>query len=728
MNSHTLEITELYKLAGTSIDINSASRTADTASLTFRLDDIEAAAPWAFGDEVTLTEHGVVVFHGYVTEVPDIAIEANGITCKSTLSNIIALLDATPYTEPQSFNGVVKNEARLISASAAISKVVSAGMVLPGGEAATSENYSVNFSSTIMCPTGSGSQTCWSLVSSCLHWVPNAVTWYNPQTRMLTFRSAESGENLTLDLTAGQMRRGNEILFTFAGYESASFKARHDLCPPVVGLSWEAYKKYKTFPNGGNLKQPWAFMFQVPERQGSPSNEPMPPAEQKRVQQAAQPKMVVLGRKIPDGWVSKGDMMEQAPGAPGLWHAFWSSFSAMRPLAKTNVSCLRYGKAVLEPVPLNDAFPPAENDEDTEQPENYHEFKDSDMSKSVYALYQGQFPASSKKRDNVNDLKFCKGKLKQYVWVQSQYTGELSKKEWQDFFAGTTKITKEVDGEMKQGSARYALLELECIFINRRKKKYQTGTNKLYEGDEDWKPDEQPEEDNETDMPGGASDEDYTAAAEDFYNATRKLYFDGSIALRGVTGYNPAQLAGANLSVIGARSEWNDMNTPVVQAEWNPQYETLTISTGSPEILSIDERIERTLLGRQSNYGAGTSFANPPSVTEWEDDNPEQPDEENESGFPMVSPSITASATVTKSGRPLNPFQIYSTGTVGNERWYINEGTMVAPGGKVVAFETTEITDLMAEFPNDKFTVRVERKKGTQEWEAVVRHYTPKKS
>ena len=723
MNSHTLEITELYKLAGTSIEISSASRTADTASLTFRLDDVDADAPWAFGDEVTLTEHGEVVFHGYVTEEPDIAIEANGITCSSTLSNIVALLDATPYTEPQSFNGVVRNEARLISASTAISKVVSAGMVLPGGEPASSEHYSVSFGSTIMCPTGSGSQTCWSLVSSCLHWVPDAVTWYDPQTRTLAFRTAAAGEPLTLDLTAGQMRRGDEVLFTFTGYEAANFKARHDLCPPVVGLSWEAYKKHKTFPANGNLKQPWAFMFQVPERQGSPSNEPMPPAERRRVQKAAQPKMVVLGRKVPDGWASTGDMMEQASGAPGLWHDFWKSFSAMRPLAKTNVSCLRYGKAILEPVPINDAFPPAEDEEDTEQPENYHEFKDSDVNKNIYVLYQGQFPASSKNRDNVSGLKFCKGKLKQYVWITSEYTGELSKKEWQEFFSGTTKIT--IDG--KQGSTRYVMLELECIFINRRKKKFQTGTNKLEEGDEDWTPEELPE-DEENEMPGGASDADYTAAAKDFYNATRKLYFDGNIALRGVTGYNPAQLAGANLSVIGARSEWDNMNTPVVRADWNPQYRTLTISTGSPEILTIDERIERTLLGRQSSYGAGMSFANPPSVTEWEDDNPDQPEQEEASGFPMVSPSITANASVTKSGRPLNPFQLYSTGTVGNERWYLNEGTLVAPGGKVVAFETTEVTDMVAKYPNDKLTVRAERKKGTQEWVAVVRHFTPKKS
>ena len=61
-------------------------------------------------------------------------------------------------------------------------------------------------------------------------------------------------------------------------------------------------------------------------------------------------------------------------------------------------------------------------------------------------------------------------------------------------------------------------------------------------------------------------------------------------------------------------------------------------------------------------------------------------------------------------------------------KWYINEGVFFAPGGKIINFETTEITELVAQYPNDKFNVRAERKPGTNEWEAVIRHYTPKKS
>jgi hypothetical protein len=461
-------------------------------------------------------------------------------------------------------------------------------------------------------------------------------------------------------------------------------------------------------------------MFQIPKVTGADVNDELQPQERRRVQKAAEQKMLVLGRQVPIGWETTGDMKEEAPGAPGLWHAFWSSFSAMRPLAKTNVSCLRYGKAMFEPVPVADAFPPSDDAEDNEQPENYEAFTDADKNLKIYALYQGQFPASSKKRDNVSGLKFCKGKLKQYVWITSKYTGELSKAEWQEFFSGSTKIT--IDGVT--GKTRYALLELDAIFINRRRKKYKTGTNELDESDEDYIANETPDSTPDTDD-GGATAEDYTSAAQDYYDATRKLFYDGSITLRGVSGYSPAVLAGANLNIIGARDEWATMASPVVQAEYNPQYGTLTLTTGSPEILTIDERVQRTLIGRQSNANAGTSMVNAPEYY-YDPDQPED-EEDEESGFPMISPSISAQATATKSGRPLNPFQIYSEGSETNLRWYINEGTMVAPGGNVVAFETTEITELVAKHPNDKFTVRVERKKGTQEWEAVVRHYTPKK-
>lgn len=722
MNSHTLEITTLHALNGDSVSITSASRTADTAALSFRLDSVDDSAPWAFGDEVTLTENGEPIFHGYVTEEPETIIDAGGLSCNVKLGNIVALMDATPFIGDQGFGSFLyalgANDGRFVSSNQIIEHVLSNGMVLPGGEPAASEHFDISIDSTIKCPVGSGSQSCWSLIDSCLHWVPDAVTWYNPKTQILSLRSATGGNELTLDLAAGEARQGDEILFTFAGYEAASFRPRHDLCPPVVGLTWEGTKQSKIFPEDGNLRQPWAFHFQIANQAGAGIGDELPPAEARRAQRSTQPTMTVLGRKVPTGWSNEGDMKSPAAGAPGLWHNFWKSWPEMRPLAKTNVACLQYGQAIFEPLSVDEAYPDEETtEEETDKPENYEAFTPADVSPDIYALVQGSFPASSKKRDNVSGLTFCKGKLKQYVWFISDYQGELSEEEWKEFFSGSNYVQI---GNTR-AKTRYAVLELDGIFINRRRKKYQTGTNKLDPTDPDYSAEEEEEEggNNENEITNSF----YSKATEDYYNATRKLFYDGSISLRGVSGYNPAQLDGANLNITGSRTEWENMATPVVQAEYNPQFHTLTISTGSPEILTIDERVQRMLIGRQTNSGAGTSLANPPRDMESEEE------EETESNdYPMISPSISASATAIKSGKPLNPLEFYSEGKGDSAKWFINEGVLFAPGGKIINFETTEITELVAQYPNDKFTVRAERKPGTNEWEAVIRHYTPKKT
>lgn len=713
MKTHSVDLADLAALGCTDISITSASRTADTASLTFILESPEASLPLEWCDEVTITDGNDVLFCGYVLDEPDVAIDAGGIRCNITISNVVALLDSVPYVDAQSFKGLVSSKTRLVPAGAVISQVVQSCLSQPGGGSCF-DSVQVNFNNSILCPVGSGSQTGWSLINSCLHWVPNAASWYNPESRRLVLHTVDQNDVLTVDLVEKCVKKGEKTLFTFAGYESANFKPRHDLCPPAVGLIWENNMKSAVY--GGSLRQPWAFVFQVPDISGAYDMQNMPPEQQRLYQDITQQKMVVLGEKVPTGWATTGNMKTEMSSAPGPWHKFWSSFPALTALKKTNVSCLAYGLAVFEPVEGEDAYPDA--DGESQVPENYKEFNTSN---TIYVLTQGQFPASTEKKENVNGLKFCKGKLKQYVWLDKQYAGTLSTDEWQEFFSGSAKAQI---GGVSGKNTRYALLELDAIFINRRRKLYQTGTNKLLDStDEDFK-----EEETNTDTGGAveATDSDYTAAALDFYNATRQLYYDGSITLRGVVGYKPAHFDGTSLNVVGARSEWENMATPIVQAEYQPQYQTLTISTGSPEILSIDERVQRTLIGRQAVFAAGTSLANIEPKKEETENPDDETQESEEKTYPMVSPSISAQASVTKSGRPLNPFQMYSEGTGEGVKWYINGGSLAAPGGRVVTLETTDITGLVAMYPTDKFTVRVERKERSNEWQAVIRHYTPK--
>ena len=205
MSTHNLDINELYKLGCTAVNITSASRTADTASLTFSLETLEDSIEWAFGDMVTITEGGNVLFRGYVTTEPEVAVDADGTTCRVQLENIVALVAATPYEEDQALTPYVRNKERLVNAADIIDKMMGEGQVEPGGNVAEG-NWSIQFNPLIKCPAGSGSQTCWSFIEACLHWVPNAVTWYNPDAKVLTFRSADDGKSLVVDIDAGEVR------------------------------------------------------------------------------------------------------------------------------------------------------------------------------------------------------------------------------------------------------------------------------------------------------------------------------------------------------------------------------------------------------------------------------------------------------------------------------------------------------------------------------------------
>lgn len=689
MIHHSVNVNDLESLCCTSALFSYASRAADTATFSFRIDTPDGNSPWQFGDEVSIIDdYGRVIFHGYVTKEPQISVSTDGMSVNVTLSNFVALLDATPFIEDQSFRDILSNEDRFISADTILRRVLEAGKVLPGGETADGETFDIRLYSTVRCPSGSGSQSCWSLINSCLHWLPNAITTYFHDEKRLLFNRAPDYSELTLDLERGAVMVDGHDMLSFSGYESADFIPRRDLCPPAVGLSWEGRNKSVVFPEGGNLRQPWAFNFQIPEM-----------VDSTEMQKNAASSVLVLGRKVPEGWKTTANMREAVSNSD-MWHKFWCGFPEMRPLSKTNLNCLQFGSAVFEPVPIDEAFPKSDL-EDSEQPANYHEFVSSEQNLQLFVMYQGQFPASSEKRDNVRGLEFCKGKLKQYVWLRSDYAGSLSAEDWQTFFAGTHRV--DVDGVSKK--TRYALLELDAVFINRRRKKFQAGTNRLDATDPDY---------SSTSGDGAASDADYISAAEDYFNATRKLYYDGSITLRGISGFqtdskefDPGYFMGAGLNIIGARREWENMCTPVVQLDYDLKANTLTISTGSPEILTIDERVQRTLLGRQSAQGAGTSFMYAPR------------DEESE--FPMISPTISVSSTVTKSGKPLNPFQLFSEGEAADEKWYINEGTLPTPEG-IVHFETTEVTEFVGTY--DRFSVVAEYT--NDGWKAVVRKHKKK--
>lgn len=693
MKKHILSLSDLTGLKCTDCTFTSCSRDADTAEFSFLLDGFNADIPWSFGDAVQIEDNGRTVFYGYVTEEPVLSFPAGGRAVSIKLGNIVALLDAVPYTESQSFKGVLKNEERIADAREIISTLYEMGAFVPGGDRAE-ETAAIDFDASIVCPAGSGSQSCWSLISSCLHWVPDVVTWFDHGQKTLHFRKAADGGNIYIDLVSGTVTRGQELLFTFAGADSISFRPRHDLCPPAVGLNWTQFNVSKTFPEGASLAQPWAFVYQVPQISGGGLSE----EEKKPVQEAAAEKMELLGIKVLDGWQLNGNMRTIFP-TPDENKKFWSHFASCEVLKKTDADCLQFGTPMFYPVPVEDAYPQVDELEEVTLPANYKMFEPGD---SIFVLAKGSFPASANERENLPLLKFCKGKLKQYVWLRKDYIGEATREEFDSFFKGADKFEPASGAEPVK--SRYALLEMDAVFVNRGHKRFFTGTNKLDEKDPDF------EEENAGDGDSVIRTQRLVAVAEDYYNATRTLFYDGAISLRGVSGFDSALLSGANLCIINGRKEWETMNTPIVQAVWNPFQQTLELSTGSPEILTFDERLQRQQIGRQNAAGAGTSFAKTDPVKD------EGDEEETDSSFSMVSPSISMNVGITASGKFLNPFQIFQNG----DKWFINEGVYPSPTG-MINFPTTDITELKAKF--SKVTIVPEFSFTEKTWELKIKGF-----
>lgn len=817
MKIHTVDIADLASLNCTDLRITSISRAADSADFSFCADSMNDLAPWNFGDKVQIVDNQKLLFSGYVTTCPTYSTESTSKSYSVKLENIVALMDATPYSEPQSFDGFITNDARLVSAREALVKLTNAGLVAPDGSTA-SETVHVDIDAEIMCPTGSGSQSCWSLANGCLHWVPDAVTWFSPETETLRIRRACEGDTMVLDLLDGKAfvlseskatgwlklhyapfcdiglrvngvhvfteednaspavwadainaadcgviaaydensgkidivatvagAAGNNIslelgkalygggvglgenpnseevsgpfltggsdgeneIFHFAGYSSASFRERLDLCPPVVSVGWPDMGKEFIFPKEATSSRlPWAFRFEIPSSGGvfDPEN----PAQARAVQKAVAPKMTVSGFKVP-AWRIDGKLTEQSTGKPGEFLAFWKRWFPL--LGKLPYTGLVFGNLIFEPVAGEIAFPADEESGDSMIPANYEAF--SNTAKSIYVLNEGSFPASTESRDNLSGLNFCKGRLKQMIWHDRSVdlTQYATAEELYNFFTGTAKLAQRTTVPKK---CRFVQMELEAVFIDRHRKKFKVGTNELMDGDPDY---EEPESD-DGGGGGGASYDMYRDAAEDYYNATRQLFYDGEITLHGVKGYSPGQLQGAILNITGGRSEWESMATPVVQAEWSPFRKTLTLSTGSPEILTLDERVQRMQLGRQSAAGAGTSFAQPPSAS----GGASSGGEDEEKDFPMISPNISVSTVTTKEGKPLNPLSLFADGN----SWKLSEGVIPLPGGKVLNFEEKDVTDIVAANPGAKLRVYPKYDRTTRQWEARVGIVKPK--
>lgn len=483
--------------------------------------------------------------------------------------------------------------------------------------------------------------------------------------------------------------------------------------PPVVALRG----RYKfTLPSGASIYQPGAFVYHVPKKEVSAGGGGSVRKQAAAVQQVGGEWNVVKGYEVPPGWqtVNSGeavDMRVEVSGAPGLHHEFWARY--LPEIRKTNVSCLAFGPAVFEPMPVAEAYPEAEEDnevgtlagvvkwrppllESKNGPANYKEFK-SGEDKNLYVCYEGQFPASSESRGNVSGLKFCRGTLRQYVWLKSKYTGVLAGTEVTAFFAGSMKVTGD-DG--KEETVSYTQLTLDGVFINRRRTRYQSGTNGQPEANADAG-EEEPEAGDagsETEL----SRRDYIQALSDYYYSSRPVGTHGSMQLAEVSAYRH----GAGLGVLKS-------------VRWNPATGALTLTTGAGGPVGVEAILQRQQVGKMqalADLQGDLAEESQPISGETEDT-----EEETES-YPMVGGGASAGHRVDAKAARLEPFAVYMED---DGRMMMNGGPLPSPVGII----DVEPQDISAEWQAGReFYVKARWNRSLKQWEAVVLYRDPKTS
>ena len=444
--------------------------------------------------------------------------------------------------------------------------------------------------------------------------------------------------------------------------------------PPVCALRG---RYTHTIPSGASIYQPGAFIYVVPLTDvhiGSQGDEVNAPA----VQQASGDWMLVKGYKVPTGWrTPDGDGqidMTAAVSNRTECHQFWSHY--FRQLRRTNVSCLSYGTPVFEPEPVDEAYPEEEEDNESTSvftawkppvietkngPANYQEFTPG-KPEHIYALYEGQFPASSESRGNVSGLRFCRGTLRQNAWLKSDYTGTLSGDDVTEFFHGTKKLTS--DGS--QQDVAYTCLTLNGIFINRRRTRYQAGTL----GQPSTETTDNPSTSEGSSGSSDLSETDYIQAITDYYHSSRPYGTHGTVTLAGVSTYTHSNQYGILKS-----------------ARWQPATGSLTLTTGAGGPLGVDAILQRQQVGRRQALGAiATAVADASKAASSND--PSESDDEDEESYPMVGGAATATYQANTNAERIEPFSVYR-GDDG--KMWLNGGVMPSPAG-LITVDPQDIT------------------------------------
>lgn len=663
---------------------NYARLTGDTAEFTLSL-DIPAgwseAAPippdipdgFGYGDYLEFWQDGSKLIAGYISNVKPCA-AGKAWDLAISLSSVLSWLYKIPYVPDD-------DDEQLVDTATAVKAVLAHALANSGLNFA----YTVGNLSADKVPAITATTTCGDALQTLLDWCPNARVAMSYSVDSNTILVGGTAEDYNYSLINGELTsEAGAVIGTSKGAESVDISPRYDLqhpCVTVLHGRWSA-------SYGTGMYKPNALIYDMPyESLSTTEDEALGASAVYSLKQME----VVRGVRIPNNISYEANHMLSRDNS-STHVSFWQSIDCPWQVRKAGKnSNLVWGAFHLDPMAGDSAYPledPTDPDEESTVPYNYESPANWGF---VYLHSSGSFYADVESKYCTPSLKFCRGSAEQNVYCMES--------------ADLTGLTREQRDEWLKGTFiydgvkwRYTTLKLEGIFINRSLKKYYPLTSELASDDADY---EDPEEEKE-DGSSSSSEIDWAdvkSGAEQYYNATRKLYYDGSLSLVYFEG-NPAGLISKTLSIAGGWADWADMSSPVTGVCYSPADNSLSITIGVSEIISISEYAERMATTRRlSSRALSSAIASIPE-DETEDDLAEDVEAEAEdNGVAAIAASYSCNYNINTDAIQRKPWEVYSEG----DEHYINGGQLGSPLG-IIDVDPQLISKYSE---NNKYSVRL---------------------
>lgn len=468
-------------------------------------------------------------------------------------------------------------------------------------------------------PEGNGMTSCGALIGEAARWIPGA---------MMVERYGS--EPALLRLTHPDLE-GEVVLTEADNLLGVSLQKKDEAVPPVCALVGGAHM---VLPEGGDVREPGAFVYAVPVEDG---------VQGMAGGSVASQKMVVAGVALPERYVfergeSEGDYRPLTAGSKVLrWVArFFPEFVPF-------LEVMEAGAAFVDVVPRDAIAAAMEEsaDEDAAQvPANYSEPPWSDgASGGMYVLTEGSFAASARQAKNLKGLRWCKARVCLNVRAKG-----LGDEKWKPLLA----VAEEVfPGRVHSASGvetyLTARLVMDCVLVNKGKRVYDPATNAPCSADPEFVAEE-------GEAPLAS---EYRAALQRYFEGTREVPYEGQVSMLYRDDLRVDYLAGKRLRIVGMKEEWERMYAVIRSVQWDVTAGIVTLSVGGAAATSFDEHLQRLMLARRARVDAAQRAAVPFDVADV-DGRAEAED------ALTVSPSVSASVSGVVAGRKVKPWTLYT--------------------------------------------------------------------